>query len=527
MSNLKLHIGSKSNKEALLDWNDLLREIRTATPVRHETLEEKAARIKMLEKPGNQELWFQEYFPNYYKSKAAKFQIASTKKLLGKKRYRQSRMWARGLSKSTRRMFEIMYKMFVEKYPVYLLLVSKSEDNAIRLLSKYRATLQGNQRLISDYGHQKGHKWAEHEFVTRKRAVFRAVGMEQNPRGAALDETRATILIFDDADDDEVCRNTDRLSERYKWVERSVMPTIDIAEDYLMFFDNNIIAEDSIAVRWSKYSRDVEVVPVLDDNGNSTWPERNGLEDIALIREGMTDASFQTEYLCNPIREGAVFEKMNWGKCPPLKSLQLAVIYNDPATSNQDKPTGKSTAQNSCKSSVILGYKDGKFYVYNCRLDHMNNEDFVTGIYDLHDYVVNRAPGLPVYSFIENNTLQDPFFEQVLKPSIHRVAKKMHRAVISIAGDDRKKPHKFFRVEATLQPLNKNGQLILNEDEKANPHMTRLESQFLSVSPNSKTIDGPDCAEGGVWIIQNKISLLADLHDTVRYIPRATNKKRY
>lgn len=526
MSNLKLYTGSKSNKEALLDWDDLLREIRTSTPVRHETPEQKAARIKMLEKPGNQELWFQEYFPNYYKSKAAKFQIESTKKLLGKKRYRQSRMWARGLSKSTRRMFEILYKHFVEKYYVYMLLISKSEDNAVRLLAKYKANLEGNQRLISDYGFQRGRKWSEYEFITRKRCVFRAVGMEQNLRGASLEETRATVLNFDDADDDEVCRNPDRIKERYMWVERNVMPTIDIAEDYLMFFDNNIIAEDSIAVRWSKFSKDVEVVPVLDSNGNSTWPERNSIEDIQAIRSGMSDASFQTEYLCNPIREGAVFEAVNWGKCPPLNRLKFVVIYSDPATSNRDKPTGKNNAPNSTKASFVIGYLDGKFYIYNGRLDHMNNSDFISGVYELNDYVLKKSSGIAIYNFIENNTLQDPFFEQVLMPAIHRIAKEQKRAVISISGDDRKKPDKFFRIEATLQPLNKNGQLILNEDEKSNPHMQRLESQFLSVSPNSKTMDGPDDIEGGVWLLQNKLSAVVNLHDNVRYIPRPVNNKR-
>lgn len=526
MGTVKLYTGNKSNKQAILEWDDLYQSIfKSTTPRQFNSPEEKAVYKRELEKPGNQEKWFAEMFPSYYKSRPARFQINSTKRLLVKKRYRQARRWARGLSKSIRRMMEVLYKHFVEGYRLNLLLISKTEDNAGRLLDPYKVNLEANQRLIDLYGEQeKPGKWGAFEFVTRKGASFRAVGCEQNPRGAKLEDLRVTCIIFDDADDDEVCRNIDRLNTRWEWIEKAVLPTIDISEDYLIFFDNNPIAEDCLVNRFAAYTDDDEIVPIIDSNGESTWPEKNSLADIQAIRNVMSDYAFQGEYLCNPVRLGKVFDKMNWGKCPPLSKLKFVVIYNDPATSNRDKPSGKSTAPNSTKASFVVGYLDGKFYVYNGRLDHMNNDDFIKGIYELHDYVGSRAA---IYNFIENNTLQDPFYEQVLKPSIHRIAKEQKRAVISIAGDDRKKPDKFFRVEATLQPLNKNGQLILNEDEKANPHMQRLESQFLSVSPNSRTMDGPDDIEGAVWIIQNKISAIQGVKENVKFIPRPTNKKRY
>lgn len=525
MSAVKLYQANKTDRQALLDWDELYQSIFKATiPRQFNTPEEKAAYKRDLEKPGNQEKWFAEMFPNYYKSKAADFQRKSTKRLLGKKRHRQSRRWARGLSKSTRRMMEVLYKHFVEGYRLNLLLISKTEDNAARLLDPYRANLEANQRLIDLYGEQvKPGKWGAYEFITRKGASFRAVGVEQNPRGARLEELRVTCIIFDDADDDEVCRNIDRLNARWEWIEKAVLPTIDIAGDYLIFFDNNPIAEDCLVNRFAAYTEDDEIVPIIDADGNSTWPEKNSLEDIKLIRDSMSDYAFQGEYLCNPVRLGKVFDKLNWGKCPPLSRLKFVVVYSDPATSNRDKPTGKSTAPNSTKASFAVGYLDGKFYVYNGRLDHMNNDDFIKGIYELNDYVAGKTS---VYNFIENNTLQDPFFEQVLKPSIHRIAKEQKRAVLSISGDDRKKPDKFFRIEATLQPLNKSGQLILNEDEKANPHMQRLESQFLSVSPNSRTMDGPDDIEGAVWLIQHKLSLVGNARENVKYIRRPVNTKR-
>lgn len=527
MSIPKIHTGSKTDRQALAEWEDLLESLRkVTTPTRFNSPEEKAAFKSLIEKPGNQEEWFRYIFPQYYSAPPARFHIESTRRIMGKTRYRQCRRWARGLSKSTRRMMEVLYKMLVEGYRVNLLLISKTEDNAARLLDPYRANLEANQRIIDLYGVQeRPGRWGAYEFITRRGNSFRAVGAEQNPRGARLEELRVTVIIFDDVDDDEVCLNKDRLQKRWEWIEKAVLPTIDISGNYLLFFDNNPIAEDCLVNRFAALTDDDEIMPILDDNGRSTWPEKNSLEDIEAIRKGMSDYAFQSEYLCNPITVGKVFESVNWGKCPPLGRLKCAIIYSDPATSNRDKPGAKSTASNSTKSSILLGYHDGKYYVYNCRLDHMNNDEFIKGIYELNDVVAGKTA---VYNFIENNSLQDPFFEQVLKPAIVRAAKQLNRAVISINGDDRKKPDKFFRIEGTLQPLVRNGQLILNIEEAANPHMKRLEQQFLSFSPNSKAMDGPDSIEGAVWIMQNKLSLIQHSGTAlIKQFPRKRSPKRF
>jgi len=76
---------------------------------------------------------------------------------------------------------------------------------------------------------------------------------------------------------------------------------------------------------------------------------------------------------------------------------------------------------------------------------------------------------------------------------------------VPIVGDQRAKPDKFMRVEALLEPLNRNGKLCLNENERKSPHMQRLADQFTLFSPGSRAHDdGPDAVEGAVWMINNK-----------------------
>jgi hypothetical protein len=150
------------------------------------------------------------------------------------------------------------------------------------------------------------------------------------------------------------------------------------------------------------------------------------------------------------------------------------------------------------------------------------NAEFVNWFYYCRQFVGEKTQ---VYNYIENNKLQDPFFEQVFMPLFAAKSKEMG-SVIGILPDSRTKPDKFSRIEGNLEPLNRMNKLILNEDEKGNPHMKRLEEQFLLVNPKlTAPADGPDCIEGAVWIVNEKTAALVAGSYKIGKIPR--NKKRF
>jgi hypothetical protein len=163
-----------------------------------------------------------------------------------------------------------------------------------------------------------------------------------------------------------------------------------------------------------------------------------------------------------------------------------------------------------------------KFYVYKCFLDHTSNHNFIQWAYACKDEVGNKTA---FYLFIENNKLQDPFYEQVFLPLIFEEAKKRNGDVLPITPDTREKPEKWLRIEGNLEPLNRLGLLVLNIEEKNNPHMKRLESQFKAAKATSKLMDGPDAVEGGVFLIKEK--LYTHQPGAVRTFKRTTNPKRY
>jgi hypothetical protein len=401
-----------------------------------------------------------------------------------------------------------------------ILFVSHTFDNAVDLLTPLLINLESNERLINDYGLQKGFgdwDYSAGKWVLTNKTSIRAIGTGQSPRGTRNEEKRPDWLEFDDADSDEVCRNEARLNKIWKWIERAAIPAMSIDHSKRILFKGNIIAKDSLITRAIEKADFHQIVNIIDKNGKISWEERFTHEDINWILSKISYASGQSEYFNNPITEGTVFKDITWGKVPPLHTFKFIVAYGDPAPSNKEAK-GRSGA--CYKAISLVGRVGEKFYIITCYLEHVVNVSFVQWYYDLEEYVKQKTQ---VYNYIENNTLQDPFFQQVFIPIFSQLAKEKGHA-INITPDNRKKPDKFARIEGNLEQLNRTGKLIFNEDEKQNPHMQRLKEQFEAVEPTLSTlVDGPDSVEGAVFIINAKVRNSMPPSTVPRYI----TKNRY
>ncbi|MDM1513583.1 hypothetical protein [Myroides odoratimimus] len=485
-------MAKKSNKQHLADWQEFRNNIRSSTQVDlQENPIDKIKRIERLEK--DDEEWFAYYFPNFYTSEPAPFHKKSTKKVMQNMELYLVRSWSRELAKSARTMMETL-KLGLTGKKSNIILVSNSFDNAVRLLAPYRIILESNQRIINDYGEQASiGQWEAAEFITKQGVAFRALGAGQSPRGTRKDAKRPDLILIDDIDTDEECRNPERIRNKVNWIEQALIPTRSISNPLMIIACGNIIAKFCCITEMAKKADAHEIVNIRGKEGKSTWPTKNTEEDIDRVLKQISYNSAQKEYFNNPVSEGEIFKEIYWDRCPPLQYCERVVAYADPATSNKDK------GNSSTKGVVIVGYKAQKYYVYTCWLDTMRNSKFVEALFNAYDYLEGKKVDVKRL-YIENNSLQDPFYEQVLIPLI-RAKEKERNNTLPLTPDERKKPEKFFRIEGTLEPLHRNGQLIFNSAEKNNPHMERLEQQMLGVSEKAKMMDGPDMVEGAISMI--------------------------
>lgn len=532
-----------ADKQIVQEWDEYIRSIREDTAIDSD-LDYVGREKRRAYLEAHPLEWIKEMFPKFAKYEFASFQKRAIKRIIDNPgNWYEVLSWARELAKSTIVMFIIMYLVLTGKKK-NIILCSSTNDAAIKLLNVYRAQFEANQRIRFYYGEQKGFKWTEDHFITKKGASFIAIGARQSPRGIKLEEIRPDALLMDDFDTDEECRNPEIVNDKWNWFEQALYFTRSFSEPLLTIWSGNIIAKDCCVLRAGRKARELSLRerplghwdiinlrmvninkpdPKMDfEYGTSVWPEKNTEELIDDVLAQVSTASGQKECFNNPVTEGSYFKEIKWGIIPPLKKFPFLISYGDPAPSNKVVNKKGVKKMGSYKANFLLGILDNNLYVINGYLDHVINEEFVNWYYYQRDYVADRTT---IYNLIENNKLQDPFYEQVFKPLFQ--AKAIEKGFsISIAPDLRDKPDKFARIEGNLEPIHRAGRMIFNIAEKTNPHMMRLEEQFLLFDDGLPApADGPDSIEGGYFCAQQKMCAVK----TGSWVcgTKPVNKKRY
>jgi predicted phage terminase large subunit-like protein len=484
-------MAKKINKDILQRWQDRIAWIRSASFSREETRAEKDARITRARK--DYAYFVSEYFPHLARKPSGKFQIHAANYLLKNKQTRALFEWARGHAKSSHLslLIPLWLKIQEPREINVMILVSKSQESAVGLLSDLQAELQYNERYIADFGLQvKTGDWADGKFRTTDGCMFVALGRGQSPRGLKDRGKRPDYIVIDDVDDDEMIHNSRRIGKALDWCLSALFGTMEGGRGRFVMVGNRI-GKDSIL---SRYATAPELyhtkVNMLDKNGNPSWHENYTPEEVNKIRVFIGERRFQKEYMNNPINEGTIFleKHIRYGKMLDLKFYKSLICYTDPSF--------KDSTTADYKATMLLGKTPtGEYHLIKAFADQTSASMMVQWHYDTDDYINGRCP---VMYYMESNFLQDLILEEF------RTVGNNYGRQIPIRGDARKKPDKFSRIEA-MQPLFERGLIIINEKEKDSNGVKVLVEQLLMFEKGSKTNDdAPDALEGAVFLMNRR-----------------------
>lgn len=498
---------SAEDKKALDFWALYYKNLQRSDAVDlNETEIEKNGRIKKLE--AQPEAWFKYYFEKYCTAEPADFHKRSTKRVLGNAEWYEVRPWSRELSKSGRTMMEVLYLALTGKKK-FIIYTSATKESAVRLLSPLKMAFEKSPRIRHDYGDQVNWGyWAEDSFMTKNGALFLALGAGQSPRGARNEEIRPDVIVVDDFDTDEDCRNPDIVEKKWRWFESALYGTRSISNPLLVIFNGNIIAENCCIKNAMKKADFYEIVNIRDANGKSSWASKNSEEHIDRVLSKISQENLQAEYFNNPVTLGKVFKQLNYGKVQPLHKYKFLMAYTDPSY----KKNG------DYKATMLVGKFQNEYHILWLRCRKTSIAEMVDWQFDILEMVGEKTA---VYLYIEYPAVDEPLKEAIKK------GEEKHRIALPLKADDRTKADKFYRIESLLEPLNRNGQLIFNEKLKDTPDMEQVSFQFLALSPKSKAHDdAPDAVEGAVWRINHKIRTeINNAPPTIWAKPK--NEKRY
>ena len=328
-------LSQKELKKALEQWKQHCSDIQSMT-TGYDASESKTEQIRRIKRARKDYAFFVEYyFPHYCTDKdtgkpipSARFHIRAANEILNNKTLKAVYMWARGHAKSTHiDIFIPMWLKCQEKRQINtMVLVGKSEANAIQLLGDLQAELQFNKRYTRDFGEQySAGQWTDGEFITADGCSFNALGRGQSPRGLRERENRPDYIVIDDLDDDELVENDSRVRKVTDWVRTALFGCFG-AEGGRFIMVGNLISKNSVLANISKIQNvSVSRINVLDKSGQPSWPEYWTMERVTEKQLFMGYRAFQKEYMNNPITEGAVFRNdwIRWKKPYPLRQYEI------------------------------------------------------------------------------------------------------------------------------------------------------------------------------------------------------------
>ena len=495
--------GLSELKKSYAEWQEHCKRVQSLTDLSalvNESPVQKDKRIKRLQK--DYAAFCEYYFPHFLTLRDkttgevirtvhnAPFHNSAALKVKNTPNLKAVFKWPRGHAKSTH--FDIFLPLWLMFQPKRLInvmvVVGKSEESAIGLLSDIQAELEFNQRIIADFGEQKAvGNWQEGQFVTQSDVAFFARGRGQSPRGLRYKEARPDYIVIDDLDDDELCRNEKRVKDLTDWVKEALFGALDVGRGRFIMVGNLISKNSVLANIADTKGVYVSEIKAVDKDGEPVWKEKWTKEEAEEAAAFMGYRSWQKEMMHNPIKDGTIFRHdwIRYKKVLPLHKYEMLVCYTDPSF--------KSTTSNDYKASRLWGKIGNELHLIDCYVRQDTVSGMVRWLYNLYE---SLPENVSVRFFMEANFMQDIILDEFTTEG------NLRGYQLPILPDKRKKPEKIQRIEA-ISPLWERGFVFYNEALKDTSDMQVGIEQTLSLERGSRVHDdAPDADEGAIWYLQ-------------------------
>ena len=222
----------------------------------------------------------------------------------------------RGHAKSTIVSFLYALHCIVYQTRKNIVLVSATEEMAIRFLRRIKDELESNNILRALYGSLASDKWSETEIRTTSGVSCHAKGQGAQLRGLIDGPNRPDLIICDDIEYEELVRSEIRRKDLEDWFNGTVLPTLEPKEGQLVLV-GTILHQSSLLARvldktiYPDFT--TRIYAAESEEGVMLWPEKMPKEQLDSIKTSYIArgqlAQFYMEYQNNPIaQEDAKFK---------------------------------------------------------------------------------------------------------------------------------------------------------------------------------------------------------------------------
>jgi len=484
---------NRQDKQAVERYRKKIERARQSVYVNpFETSQEQKAAIERARK--NYAFMVKRYFPHLAGSEVPDFHITHVNRVKKNKTYKGFDVEGRGLAKSMKDTVLLPFWLWINKEPMYEVIIGASQEKAELLLEDLRAEFEANPQIIADFGEQYNQgSWEKGFYVTKGGFIGQALGRGQSVRGLRVKKQRPTYIITDDIETSELIKNPKRLRETANWIETSLIPTMD--GDYRRYIHANnrwavimvmtILKEKHPDWDWYQVNAydPVTYAPA--------WKEKYTPDYYRQFEKDIGTLAAMSEFNNQPHVEGEIFKEsmIQWAKLPALNHFKIIIGHWDAAYSG--------SASSDYNAVVVMGLYNQDFWIIDGFCKQCRMREAVA-------YMCEFQRSLPP-TVIAHWQFESQFWNDEVERTI-REAEREYRIHLNITKKQNPRTNKYDRI-LSLHPYYQNGRIYYNERLKSHADTQVGISQLLGIEPGYKSHDDyPDAQEAVAKELEKYIS---------------------
>ena len=476
-----------------------VRHIQQATlaTLAKESTEAQERRILHLLQPEHYNVFFTYYFGAdagfpLAGSASAPFHAQAYQQLLQHHSCQQIRLWFRGAAKSTQTNIGNAFALKCLGETQFMLLVGINQERANLLLFELQAQLEGNERIVKDFGKQVSYgDWSRGMFETQDHCFFMAVGIDQPFRGLKRYSHRIDLAIVDDVEDRKIASNPRRVHERCEKITRDLMQAFHKDRRRLVLCNNLSTRQGIIAhlMAQMKHLKNtfLQRVNLTTPTGQSNWPQYFTQRDIQHLKATTDAITLQSEYYNNPIERGRVF-KREWVRyiTPTKKRLGSVGCWDL-----------SYTKQGDYKAFALVSSYPAQYVVEALFCRQCEAAEAIRWHYD--EAEARSQQGWYALYYYDATAAQESVFFPLFRAEAETRGNAQLPLAIHLGAD------KYLRIEATLTTALQYGVLAFHEQLKGTRNADEAIQQLLAFEKGSGAYDDfPDALEVTLrWCFQH------------------------
>lgn len=257
-------------------------------------------------------LWSRHHFPKFFTSKDAPFHkdldLANIEAYRGQINSFTDIAF-RGASKTSRTKLFIAFVILndTDRTKKYIKILSADLTNSKQITTDIYnmliscEELYPNTFLKTDLKREE--TMASFTTYTEIKVIADTVNVDQ--RGALQNEARPDLILFEDFETRKTLRSATITKMIWDNMEEA---RTSLSKEGASIYNCNYLSErgnvHKLVLKKDKYNK-VLIIPILDKEGNSTWPARFTKEDIAQMK--LEDDDFEGERMCEPSASNDIF----------------------------------------------------------------------------------------------------------------------------------------------------------------------------------------------------------------------------